>query len=84
MVHEPPSPQWRQDQVTIEAMRGSIRHLEYEVAQAERRKQRALDFVWRETVKLLEDPEITRKRLRQSLWVIILKARAGHASNYNG
>ena len=36
--------------------------------------QQALDFVWRETVKLLQDPEITRKRLRQRLWVIILKA----------
>jgi hypothetical protein len=74
MAHGPPSPQSRQDEVTLEAMRKRVRHLEYQVSQAEKRKQQALDFVWREAVKLLEDPCITRKRLRQRLWVIILKA----------
>jgi hypothetical protein len=56
--------------------------LELQVQRADKREQEALDYVWREAVKLLEDPAMTRKRLRQRLWVVMLKARAGHASHY--
>jgi hypothetical protein len=80
--NRPPAPQDVIDANTIAAQADRIRQLEYHVAQSDKRQQAVIDYIWREAVKLLQEEELSRKRLRQRLWVIMLKARAGHASYY--
>jgi hypothetical protein len=80
--NRPPAPQHVIDANTIAAQADRIRNLEYRLERADKRQQEVIDYIWREAVKLLEDPELSRKRLRQRLWVIMLKARAGHSSHY--
>ena len=80
----PPAPQHKIDAATIAAMSERIRVLEGELDNAAKRQQAALDFVWRELTPLIDEPSMTRRRLRRELWVILLKAGAGHAMHFKG
>ena len=44
--------------------------------------QAALDFAWPELAPLIDEPDVTRRRLRRELWVALFNAGAGHGSLY--
>jgi hypothetical protein len=71
----PPS-QEQIDAVTIAAKDDRICALEHQVSLGEKRKRDAIDSIWREAVKLLDNPNLSRKRFKQRLWVVILKAES--------
>ena len=77
MAAHPPSPQWRRDEITIDAKNALIRSLEARLDNAVKKRYEALQYVKREIERLLDDPAITRRQLRKELRILIERAKVG-------
>ena len=70
-------PQPRRDEITIQAQSDVMKSLEARLDNSVKKRDESLQYVKREVERLLDDPAMTRRQMREELYLVIERARAG-------